>query len=325
MAILLARILSGVVANYTSWRNVYWLSLGMQIAVLGLMWCFMADYPPISPRPNKEVVKGYPSLLWSILTLFPRYPILVQSGLLSFLTFFTVASYWTTLTFLLSAPPYSYSTLVIGLFGLIGASTMVLGPLFGKYIVQPLRSPLLSAVVGVTVSLVGIVLGTALGTQSVAGPVLQALLLDAGLMILTISNRMSIHGIEPEAANKVNTAFVSCLYLGMLAGTKAGNDVYEKYNGWLASGGLSIGIIAFSYVVILVRGPHEKGWVGWSGGWGRGERAATENDEEMITEKDLAEKVEDIDLCSKDEFLQQVEAGVVESCVVMNEKREEQT
>lgn len=80
---------------------------------------------------------------------------------------------------------------------------------------------------------------------------------------------MQIHGIEPGAANKVNTAFVVCLYVGMLTGTKAGNDVYARYGGWIASGGLSLGIMGFSYVVILARGPHETGWVGWSGGWRR--------------------------------------------------------
>lgn len=93
MAILLARILSGIVANYTSWRNVYWLSLSMQVTMLALMWCFMPEYPTTNARPTKDVAKGYPKLLWSILTLFPRHPILVQSGLLSFLTFFTVASF----------------------------------------------------------------------------------------------------------------------------------------------------------------------------------------------------------------------------------------
>jgi len=34
------------------------------------------------------------------------------------------------------------------------------------------------------------------------------------------------------------------------------------YGGWLASGGLSIWLMLSSYVVILVRGLHKKGWCG---------------------------------------------------------------
>lgn len=269
MGILLARILSGLVANFTSWRNVYWLSLAMQGTMIIFIYLFMPDYPASNPKTTKQTVKCYPRHLLGIVSLFPRHPILVQTSLLSYLTSFCVASFWTILTFLLTESPYNYNTVSIGLFGLIGASTLFLGPLFARYIVQPLRAPLLSAAVGVTFSLVSIILGTFIGTFNVAGPVLQAILLDAGLMILQVSNRMQIHGIEPGAANQVNTAFVVCLYVGMLTGTKAGNDVYAKYGGWIASGGLSLGIMAFSYVVILARGPHETGWVGWTGGWKR--------------------------------------------------------
>lgn len=266
--ILLARILSGIVANYTSWRAVYWLSLALQLTMLLALYLLMPDYPATNRLPLRQLVKTYLKLPWSILTLFPRHPVLVQASLLSFLTFFTVASYWTTLTFLLSGAPYNYPTFAIGLFGLIGAVTMVLGPVYGKYIITPIGQPLISAAIGKFVSLVGIIIGTFVGPHNVSGPVIQALLLDAGLMILQVSSRMSIHNVEPLARNKVNTAFVSVLYLGMLSGTKAGNEVYAKYGGWIATGGLSIGIMLAGLVVVFVRGPNETGWIGWRGGWG---------------------------------------------------------
>lgn len=266
--ILIARILAGIVANYIAWRNIYWLALALNTAVVVSLWLFMPDYPASNPTKSQEIVKTYPKIIWSIVTLYPKYPDLVQAGLISFCTMFTVSSYWTTLTFLLSGPPYQYSTIVIGLFGLVGAATMILGPLYGKYVVQPLKQPLYSVAVGKTISLVGIVIGTFVGVHNVAGPLLQALLLDAGLMLVQISNRMSIHPIEPKGRNRVNTAFVSVLYAGMLSGTKAGNVVYEKYGGWTASGSLSLAMILFGFVVIAARGPHEEGWLGWSGGWG---------------------------------------------------------
>lgn len=274
--ILLARILSGIVANYTAWRNVYWMSLGMQGGMLVLLWLFMPDYPATNPISWKDLAKTYPKLLWSIVCLFPKHPILVQASLLSFCTFWVVASYWTTLTFLLAGAPYHYSTLAIGLFGLIGAATMVLGPLYGRYIIQPIGVPLVSAAIGKTTSFVGVVIGMFVGRTSAAGPAVQALLLDAGLMILQVSSRMEIHDCEPKARNRVNTAFSLVLYLGMLSGTKAGNEVYAKCGGWLASNGLSLGILGLSFVVILARGPNEKGWIGWSDGWRRKASADSE-------------------------------------------------
>lgn len=272
LSILLARILSGIVAQYIAWRYIYWISLAMQVAVLVMLFLCMPDYPTINKLPPVKLAKKYPQILADIVLLLFRHARLVQAALLAFLTFFCVSSYWTTLTFLLSGNPYNYSTLVIGLFGLVGAATMVLGPVFGKYVIQPIGIPLCSAMIGVTTSLIGIVLGTALGSRFVAGPILQALLLDAGLMLLFISVRTSIHGIAPGKENRVNTAFAICLYLGGLSGTKAGNDVYAisgGTRGWIASGCLSIGIMAASYIVILARGPHETGWLGWRGGWGR--------------------------------------------------------
>lgn len=212
-----------------------------------------------------------------IVTLYPRHPVLVQAALLSFCTFFALTSYWTTLTFLLAGQPYHYNPIDIGLFGL---ATMVLGPFYGKYIIQPLREPLFSVLVGKTVSLIGIVVGTYTGTRNVAGPVIQAFMLDAGLMIVQIANRMAIHRVEPKGRNRVNTAFVSAMYLGQLTGTKAGNVVYERYGGWVASGNLSVGVIACSYLIVAARGPYEKGWVGWGGGWGRKSREKERDGEE---------------------------------------------
>ena len=291
LGILLARILSGIVTNYTGWRNVYWMALGLQGCVLTLLWLFMPDYPATNPTRVRKIAQMYPKILWSIITLYPKSPVLVQSSLISFCTFFAVSSYWTTLTFLLAGSPYHYDSTIVGLFGLIGIVTMILGPLYSKYIIQPLKEPLFSVVVGKTVSLVGIVVGTYTGTHTVAGPIIQALMLDAGLIIVQISNRMAIHEVNPQGRNRVNTAFVSIMYLGSLTGTKAGNTVYENYGGWIASGSLSVGVIAFAYVLVALRGPHEPGWIGWTGGWGLRVKQKPGDTEEAIQGQGVTDKV----------------------------------
>ena len=268
LGIFIGRVISGIVADHTSWRNVYWLGLALQSVVLVLLFIFMPEYGSLNPpKTTKELLVTYPKVLWSIITLYYRHPTLVQAGLMAFSTFFAVSSFWTTVTFLLSDPPYLYNSSQIGLLGLIGIATMFAAPVCGKYIVGPIGEPLLSGGLGKIISLLGVVLGTFLGTHSIAGPIIQATLLDIGLVVLQISNRVALHPLEPEMRNRVNTAFVSVLYLGNLVGTKAGSVVYHDYGGWIPTGALSIGVIVFGFVIIGLRGPYENRWIGWRGGW----------------------------------------------------------
>jgi predicted MFS family arabinose efflux permease len=265
--IFVGRVLSGIIAAHTAWRNVYWMALGLQCTMCILLFTFMPEYGSLNSIPIKKLVLTYPNILWSIITLYYRHPVLVQAGLMSFSTFFAVSSFWTTATFLLSSEPYNYSSSQIGLLGCIGLATLIIAPLSGKYLVTPLGEPLYSAAVGKAVSLIGVILGTFLGTHTIAGPILEATLLDVGLIILQISNRVALHPVEPQMRNRVNTAFVGVLYLGMLVGTKAGAVVYNQYGGWIPTGAVSIGVLGAGFFIIVGRGPNEPGWVGWHGGW----------------------------------------------------------
>lgn len=271
LGILLARILSGIVTQYTSWRNVYWLALGLQYLIFCLLWVFMPDYPSTNPDGI-----NYFKMLWSIFTLYKRYPVLMQAGLVSYATSACFTSYWTTLTFLLAGAPYHYDSLVIGLFALIGLAGMLLGPVYAKILIQN-HVPLFSVVIGEAINLTGIIIGTYAGRYTVAGPVLQALGLDAGFQITQIANRGSIYAIEPKGRNRVNTAFMLLTFMGQLTGTSAGNKLYEQ-GGWVASGSLSVAFIVFCFVVCAVRGPHvpEQTWFGWEGGYNVRKGAFTE-------------------------------------------------
>ena len=260
LGIVIARILSGVVTNYTSWRNIYWIALGLNYGIWSLLWLFMPDYP--SSNPNGL---NYFRMLWSIILLCRRHAVLVYAGLVSFCTSAAFTSYWTTLTFLLADPPYNYNSVYIGLFGLIGIGGMFLGPMYAKYLIEP-YVPWFAVVVGEFVNVSGVIIGTYTGLHTVAGPIIMAFTLDAGLQITQIANRSAIYGVEPTGRNRVNTAFMLCTFLGQLTGTSAGNKLYER-GGWIASGSLSVGIVGLTFILCAIRGPRESGWYGWSGGF----------------------------------------------------------
>lgn len=259
LGILIARILSGIVTQYTAWRNIYWLALGLQYLIWILLWLFMPDYP----RTTSGL--SYFTTLWTIMLMLKKHAVLVQACLISFATSACFTSYWTTLTFLLAGPPYHYSTLVIGLFALIGIAAMCLGPVYAKVFIDKLV-PAISVYVGLFTDLVGVVIGTYIGAFTVAGPIIQALGLDAGMQVTQIANRSSIYAVEPKGRNRVNTAFMVMTFLGQITGTAAGNRLYAR-SGWVASGSLSVGLLGTAVIINSIRGPYETGWVGWSGGW----------------------------------------------------------
>ncbi|KAF7187865.1 putative transporter YgaY [Pseudocercospora fuligena] len=118
LGILVARLLSGIVTQYTTWRTIYWMSVGLQYLIFILLWFFMPDYP--STNPGRLGPKTYVKILWSIIVMLTKHPVLVQACVISFFVSATFTNFWTVLTFLLAGPPYNYGAVVIGLFALVG-------------------------------------------------------------------------------------------------------------------------------------------------------------------------------------------------------------
>lgn len=259
LGVLVARVLSGTISNFVTWRAVYWLALGLQYLIFILLWLFMPDYPATNPGMN------YFRILWDILLMIPRHPVLVQACLAGMLCSAPFTSFWTTLTFLLAGTPYHYSSLTIGLFGLIGIAGMLISPIWARHMTDRFV-PHFSIIFGLSCSLLGVCLGTYIGGFNVAGPVLQALLLDFGNQTAQIAQRSAIYTIEPKRRNGVNTAFMVSTFCGQLIGTAAGNHIYAAA-GWIGSGSTSVGFISAALLVTFVRGPWETGLVGWTGGW----------------------------------------------------------
>lgn len=259
LGLLIARVLSGIIAEYSSWRYVYWMSFALQYTIVILLWLFMPDYPPT----NTDL--SYFHILISIGKLVLHSPVLAQACLMGFFAAATFTSFWTTLTFLLSESPYNYSTVVIGLFAIAGIVPMTLGPLYSRFVIDRF-APLVTSAAGALIGLTGIIIGTYTGTFTVAGPILQAVFLDFGQQTLQIANRTAIYGVAPKARNRVNTAFMMGVFCGQLMGTAAGNKLFAE-GGWIRSGSASVGFMGAVLVICLSRGPRETGWVGWRGGF----------------------------------------------------------
>ena len=156
---------------------------------------------------------------------------------------------------------------------------MFVGPPYSRLVIDRFV-PLFSVIVGELICITGISIGTYTGTYTIAGPIIQAFMIDVGMQTSQIANRSAIYSIEPKARNRVNTAFMVSVFIGQLVGTSVGNALYAR-GGWHKSGSASVGFIGAALCFCFARGPWEKGWVGWSGGWGIKRRDLGPKDKEQ--------------------------------------------
>ena len=86
--VLLARVLAGVIANFATWRIVYWLAFGLQVFVLGTLYFMLPDWP----AKNEHLT------YWKILYTMAKYavtePLLVQAVLVNMASMACFTNFW---------------------------------------------------------------------------------------------------------------------------------------------------------------------------------------------------------------------------------------
>ena len=102
--ILVARVLAGVIAEFRSWRAVYYFAVGLQALVLVGSFFVLPDYP------SKNSDLTYLKILRTMAIFSVTEPILIQASLVNMASSACFSNFWVTLTFLLGEPPYNYST-----------------------------------------------------------------------------------------------------------------------------------------------------------------------------------------------------------------------
>lgn len=112
IGLLLARTLSGLVAQGSNWRAVYLLSAGLSLVLLILLWRML---PPPAPLQKRL---AYGALLASMLSMLRHNRVLQVRGMLAMLMFAAFSIFWSALVFPLTAQGYGHAA--VGAFGLVG-------------------------------------------------------------------------------------------------------------------------------------------------------------------------------------------------------------
>jgi predicted MFS family arabinose efflux permease len=211
IGILVSRTISGLVAGAAGWRAIY-LVAAVAAALFAIL--LYRVIPPLAPKTRM----AYPALIASVGAVILRERTVRWTLVLGATGFAVFTMFWTSLTFLLSAPPFSYPVSVIGLFGLAGLAGAIAAQRSGLLHDRGWSLPATGAA-WVVVLLAFVV--AAFASHSVVLVLIVVVVLDIALQAVGILNQLRVFAVSREARSRLNTAYVTSNFIGGAIGSAA--------------------------------------------------------------------------------------------------------
>lgn len=221
LGILLARTVAGLLANLGGWRTVFWVASALMALIAVALWRGL-------PKLKSDTHLNYPQLLGSVFSLFIHDKLLRTRALLGCLTFANFSILWTSMAFLLAAPPFSYSEGMIGLFGLAGAAGALGARPAGGFADKGKSH--LTTTVGLLLLLLSW-LAIWLGHTSVLALIIGILILDLTVQGVHITNQTVIYRLHPDARNRLTAGYMTSYFIGGAAGSLISASAWQ-HAGW---------------------------------------------------------------------------------------------
>jgi len=223
LGILGSRLVAGLIAEVAGWRTVF--SLAAAAMVVALVWLRrrLPEVPPTEALP-------YRRLLSSVVQLVRVEPVLRERMLYGAATFAGFGVFWTSIAFLLAAPPYAWSDARIGLFTLFGVAGAVAAQFAGRGADRGHSRVQTGVFLAATVVGFGL---AAVGAHTLAVLAGAVALLELGIQGTHITNQHEIYTLRPDARSRVNTAYMTVYFAAGAAGSGLSAWLYGAY-GWTA-------------------------------------------------------------------------------------------
>lgn len=223
LGILLARTISGFVGDLFGWRAVFAMAAVLCLLLAVISWRALPYRPPAERL-------GYGALLASVARLIVEQPVLRQAAFAQAFLFACFNLFWVTLVLLLEGAPFDLTPSYIGLFGVIGAAGVLAAPIAGRLSDRMDSNRVRLA--GIVLTIVSFVM-FAFSGHSILGLILGTIVLDFGINLAHIANQTRIYALDPAARGRINTVYMSVLFVGGAVGSTIGTLAWT-FGGWIA-------------------------------------------------------------------------------------------
>lgn len=212
IGVLGARVFSGYIAEWFTWRYVYGFSAVMILVVIVLLNIYL-------PNIKNEFNGYYLELLSSTLHQLKRFSLLREASLISGLLFGVFCSFWTTLTFHLSGAPFNFQSDTIGMYGFVAIAGALMAPVFGKIADQ--GNSQRSLTIAVSMVIASLVIAK-IASNSALAIAVAVLLVDVGVQAVQVTNVARIYTLDPQSNSRINTVYITIYFIGGSVGTSIG-------------------------------------------------------------------------------------------------------
>ncbi|MGW7459156.1 MFS transporter [Streptomyces sp. NPDC054797] len=237
---LLARTFGGTLGEWLGWRAPYLVAAAVALILAAVIAHAVPDTTPCTTpdtRPSVSAsasLRSYAAFLTAPLRLLRAEPDLRRSCLYQAAVFGGFSAAWTSLALLLTGPVYRLGAEAVGLLALVGAVTMLCTPVAGRLVDRHGPDPVnLVSLLGVLASAAVLTAGALGGVAGLAALTAGTLLLDVAMQCGMVANQARVYALRPDARSRLNTAYMTCAYLGGTAGSWLGVRAHAAF-GWPA-------------------------------------------------------------------------------------------
>ncbi|WNG29120.1 MFS transporter [Cystobacter fuscus] len=222
IGILLARFVSGLLADLGGWRSVYLTSAGLSLLMAALL------YGVLPRHERRSAAPPYPELVRSVFVLFREEPLLRVRAVLALLIFATFSVLWTSMVLPLSAPPISLSHTGVGLFGLAGVAGAIGAGRAGRLADRGWGQ----WTTGVALALMLVAwLPIAFTHSSLWALAVGVVLLDLAIQAVHVTNQSMLLAVRPDARSRLIGGYMVFYSIGSASGSITSTLVYA-WAGW---------------------------------------------------------------------------------------------
>jgi predicted MFS family arabinose efflux permease len=225
--IVSARAVSGYVGDWLGWRWMFFIVAFLMLVGLLVSLRMM-------PQVTLAFKGNYRQLMHTVGSIFMSHPRIRLYSLRPAMSFASMMSIWSCMAFHLAGSPFHAGSDAVGMLALCGVAGAIAASGAGKYVSRV--GIFRMSIIGGSLQLMAWSSAWLFG-DTYTGLIVAIILADIGAQCLQVSNQSGSLQQLPQATNRVNTIFMTTLFIGGSLGT------FFSGLGWSMKGWLGVCIV----------------------------------------------------------------------------------